>query len=457
MLLFCEVGNEHAFFEKVWRHLCDDIVYQYRDTINDPNYQLPDDVARDYLLDELATVFAQSGRDIHNFNLPAKTYTSYPQMFNRLIEEETSYPIDPLLDVNNPTACLNSGQTQAFNAIVQRVLHKEPGLFFVSGYGGTGKTYLWKRIVSYLRGKDKIVLSVASSGVAALLLPGGRTAHSRFKIPCDLDDDTVCDISRGTMLAELIEVTSLVIWDEALMTDRRAFEALDRSFRDIERAQNPAAADVPFGGKVVVLSGDLRQILPVVEGGSKMQVLSSAITNSRIWSHIEILSLTENMRLLSPSPDPAFQQQVTEFSKWILDVGEGKLPSIAKEGESEPTWIKIPRELLLYTDGDKLACIVSEIYPDLLTNFSDPAYLAGRAILTPTNDLADTVNNYMVSLVQRKEREYLSFDTIAKSTGPHEAYDLLYPVEYLNSLGGNNFPQHRITLKKGCLLCCYAT
>lgn len=96
------------------------------------------------------------------------------------------------------------------------------------------------------------MLTVASSGVAALLLPGGRTALSRFKIPCDLDDDTVCDISRCTMLAELIEVASLVIWDEALMTDRKAFQALDRTLRDIEKTHDPSTGNIPFGGKVVV-------------------------------------------------------------------------------------------------------------------------------------------------------------------------------------------------------------
>ncbi|XP_066400682.1 uncharacterized protein [Miscanthus floridulus] len=235
MVLFCEVGDENTFFEKVWRHLCDDIQYQYRETIGDPNYRLPDDITKHYLLDELARLFAQGGRDIRKFNLPSKNHAAYPESYNRLIEEELSHPIDPLLDMDNPTASLNADQTHAFTTIVQRVLDEEPGLFFVSGYGGTGKTFLWNRIVSYVRAKQRIVLTVTSSGVAALLLPGGRTAHSRFKIPCDLDDDTICDISRGNMLVELIEMASLVIWDEAFMTNGRAFEALDRTFRDIDR------------------------------------------------------------------------------------------------------------------------------------------------------------------------------------------------------------------------------
>ena len=55
----------------------------------------------------------------------------------------------------------------------------------------------------------------------------------------------------------------------------------------------------------------------------------------------------------------------------------------------------------------------------------------------------------MVPLVPGTEKEYLSSDSIAKSTAQHEAYDLLYPIEFLNSISGNNFPQHRIVLKKG--------
>ena len=449
MLLFCEVSDENTFFEKVWHHLADDIIYQYRDMIGDPNHVLPNSRLRDYLLDELCALFSQSGRNITDFNLPPKTHAEYPILHNRLVEEELSYPIDPLIDINNPTASLNEDQTNAFHTIVNREQQNQPGFFFVSGYGGTGKTYLWNRIVGYLRAHNKIVLAVASSGVAALLLPGGRTAHSRFKIPCEVEDDMIYDVSRGTMLSELIELTSLVIWDEALMANRKCFEALDRTFRDIEKVKNPQAAHIAFGGKVVVLGGDLRQILPVVEGGTKQDVISATVITSRLWVHVEILSLKQNMRLICSVDDPYQQQEVAAFSKWILDIGEGKIPSVAKDGEDEPSWITVPHELLLPADDDKLAAIVQSVYPNFESRYKNPAYLSQRAILAPTNELTDMVNEYMIPLVPGTEKEYLSSDSIAKSTAQHEAYDLLYPIEFLNSISGNNFPQHRIVLKKG--------
>ena len=452
MILFCEVGDENTLFEKVWRHLADDIIYQYRDMIGDPNYQLPDSMARDYLLDELSALFSQSGKNITDFNLPPKTHAAYPILHNRFVEEELSHPLDPLIDMNNPTVSLNEDQKNAFHKIVQRVEQNEAGFFFVAGYGGTGKTYLWNRIVGYLRGKNKIVLTVASSGVAALLLPGGRTAHLRFKIPCEVEDDMICDVSRGTMLSELIELTSLVIWDEALMANRKCFEALDRTFRDIEKVKNPGLANIPFGGKVVVLGGDLRQILPVVEDGSKQDVIAATIIASRLWSHVEVLSLKQNMRLLCSPEDPIQQQQVAAFNKWILDIGENKIPTLAKEGEDEGSWITIPQEFLVSPAENRLAAIVKAIYPDFHARYKDPIYLVQRAILAPTNELTHSVNDYMVPLVPGREKEYFSSDTIAKSTAQHEAYDLLYPIEFLNSINGNNFPQHRIVLKQGILI-----
>jgi hypothetical protein len=61
------------------------------------------------------------------------------------------------------------------------------------------------------------------------------------------------------MLCEVIQAASLIIWDEALMTHKIAFEALDRTLRDLLSLSLSSANNrLPFGGKVVVLGGDLR-------------------------------------------------------------------------------------------------------------------------------------------------------------------------------------------------------
>ena len=65
-------------------------------------------------------------------------------------------------------------------------------LFFVDGPGGTGKTFLINLLLAKVRSEGRIALAVASSGIAALLLDGGRIAHSRFKIPIKLHESETC-------------------------------------------------------------------------------------------------------------------------------------------------------------------------------------------------------------------------------------------------------------------------
>jgi hypothetical protein len=76
------------------------------------------------------------------------------------------------------------------------VTNKEGKLFFVYGSGGTGKTFVWTTLLSRLQRQGKIMLIVASSGIASLLLLGGRIAHSKFKIPIDLHDESTYDITQ---------------------------------------------------------------------------------------------------------------------------------------------------------------------------------------------------------------------------------------------------------------------
>ena len=122
-----------------------------------------------------------------------------------------------------------------FETVVANVAIKKGGLFFVYGHGGTGKTFLWKTIINKLISEEKIVLAVASSGTASLLIEGGRSAHSRFKIPIDIDENCTCNIQQQSFLAELIVQTDLIIWDEAPMNHKHIFEVVDRSVRDLMR------------------------------------------------------------------------------------------------------------------------------------------------------------------------------------------------------------------------------
>lgn len=108
------------------------------------------------------------------------------------------------------------------------------------------------------------MLNVASSGILSILLPGGRTAHSRFAIPFNPNEESTCNIKQESPLAELIVKSKIVIWDEAPMMHKFCFESLDKNMRDIMRFSNPSSFELHFGGKTIVFGCDFRHILPVI-------------------------------------------------------------------------------------------------------------------------------------------------------------------------------------------------
>ena len=152
---------------------------------------------------------------------------------NRLIAEQLAYDqADQRDKAQQRLGQLNEEQHAAYDAIINAIENNTPKMFFLNGPAGTGKTFLYNTICYHLRGNGMIVLCVASSGIAALLLIGGRTAHSTFRIPIQLHDGKSCSIKKGTHLADLIKIVSAIIWDEVPMQDRLCQEAVDMSFRD---------------------------------------------------------------------------------------------------------------------------------------------------------------------------------------------------------------------------------
>ena len=91
---------------------------------------------------------------------------------------------------------LNTSQREIYDTVIAAVdsSQAENKVFFIDGPEGTGKSTLIKHLLSKVRSEGKIALAVASSGIATLLLPGGRTAHSTFKIPIDLTQTSTCSI-----------------------------------------------------------------------------------------------------------------------------------------------------------------------------------------------------------------------------------------------------------------------
>ncbi|XP_028796091.1 ATP-dependent DNA helicase PIF1-like [Neltuma alba] len=300
------------------------------------------------------------------------------------------------------------------------------------------KTFLWNALASSLRAQSKIVLTVASSGIAATLLPSGRTAHSRFAIPIQVNETSMCFISQGSPLAKLLECTKLIIWDEAPMVQRYCIEAFDRSLKDLMHS------NLPFGGKCIIMGGDFRQILPVVPKGSRASVVNACICSSYLWSSCTIFTLTKNMRLTSLGSEED-KKKLEWFSKWLLDVGDGKLG----EPNDGTTDIEVPKALLVNDYEDPIEGIVSVIYGDVIANLSNNEYFNDRAILAPTIEMVDKINQYMCSLLPGEAHEFFSSDSVCQASNQSDSFDNLYTTEFLNTISSSGLPPHKLMLKVG--------
>ncbi len=110
-----------------------------------------------------------------------------------------------------------------FNVVAQG----EGAVFFLDGPSGSGKTFVYSVLLELVRWDGHFAIEVASSGIAAILLEGGRTSHSVFKILITLGRDSMCSILVQSDFAKLI------VWDEAPAQHRHCVEVVDRTLRDI--------------------------------------------------------------------------------------------------------------------------------------------------------------------------------------------------------------------------------
>ncbi len=345
---------------------------------------------------------------------------------------------------------LNPEQRAVYDNVMAAVNRRA---FFVDGLGGTGKTFLYSCLLNTVHAQGQVAIVVASSGIVALLLDGGRTAHSRFKIPVQgLNSTSTCYISRDSELATLLQAAALIVWDEAVMMHRHVFEAVNRSLQDIMAVINPTFKFLPFGGLVVVFGGDFRQILPVVPRGTRGDVVAASLNRSNIWQHVRILKLHTNMRvqrLLAQGGAHAHVDATRQqaFADYLQRVGEGAERVYPFVGEDS---ILIPRDMCC--NGHTVADLIEEVYGALLSIVeyaARSAYIIENAIITPLNEDVDALNkliNDKYAFTKHdgspaQHRVYYSADSVV-----HGEQHGIYPIKFLNTLNFSGVPPHELHL-----------
>ena len=284
-------------------------------------------------------------------------------------------------------------------------------------------------ILAKVRLGGKIALASASSGIAATLLKGGRTAHTTFGIPITLAhvETPVSSVKKNSSHAELLRRTSLIVIDECSALHRRGYEVVDRMLQDFKDTESL------FGNIPVLLAGDFRQTLPVVQRGSAPDQLAACLKNSYLWRHVQIMRLRTNMRAHTTGDVGS-----SRFAAHLLRIGNGNVPSDHLDN------IKIPQGV--GTCVQSLDDLKKAVYPDLNTNIQNHEWLASRAILAPKNCTVRELNKSLLDEMSTRARVYYSVDSILDGK---EDEGFLYPPGFLNKIEMSGLPSHEITLKVG--------
>jgi hypothetical protein len=385
--------------------------------INDFTLNMSEEDATSMALKDIDDQLQKVGSSINHFDLPRYQLTVANR--SKLITEHKSF----CLESRGKPDCSNlmtAEQLEFYQSVLDAIdLEKETPtskLFFLDAPAGYGKTFVENALIHKVRSMGKIVLAVASSGIASLLLPHGTTAHSQFKIPINLSNTSTCSVSAQSDLASLLKEADMICWDEAPMHHKLGYEAVQRTLQDLTGLNE-------FGGKVVIFSGDFRQTLPVIPKGSRSAIVSSSLSRCSFWERVRRYRFTKNMRL--QSTDEQDQERVQKFSEWLLDIGNGLINEVPISDD------------YLVQGGSSV--LIDKIYPSLEENIGQ------CAILAATNLSVDAINNQVLQRIPGNIRSYYSCDEAVNDSAA-------YPVDFLNQLNISGLPPHDLQLKLGAIV-----
>ena len=311
---------------------------------------------------------------------------------------------------------------------------------FIDGPGGTGKTYTYNRIIQYCKKRGIIISCFAYTGIAASLLEDGKTLHSGFGIPLSNTGAIKTTLPVNSIQRKRLNATQVILIDEISMVPKGILEFISMLMKQFKNMDDSGEH---FGGCVVFVGGDLRQILPVIIGGNESSIVSNCVVKSYLWRNFISARLTINQRALN---DP-------EFSEWQLRIGE-------RDGI-----VRIPKENVVKD-------VVETIFGELKTEYErrnaqnnevgannnqrnnqnqltqqQLDYFTKRVILATTNDSVTAINKRIIEWIEGEELKSYSNDFV--DVDDNEDF---YTEETLNHLNPSGSPPHELVLKKNAVV-----
>jgi hypothetical protein len=198
LISFCQLSEPFKLWNKYKNNLSDDFKHKLKNEYSDLELDFTAYAQNKALISIEDQVLSCVGKSLKDFGLP-KPHKDNIKIISREYLQQTNYNITDLMEyVNNKTNLMTTEKNNVFNHVINCVEKSTGNVFFLDAPGGTGKTFIINLLLAKIRSSGKIAIGVASSGIASTLIHGGKTAHSMFKLPIDLNitENLVCDIKR---------------------------------------------------------------------------------------------------------------------------------------------------------------------------------------------------------------------------------------------------------------------
>nr|GEW13016.1 DNA helicase [Tanacetum cinerariifolium] len=330
ILIFCDVPDPLELWKKYWPQMSDNIPRRTSNDLHIANLYINDPKLEGTILYALQAILDSHSKAVTDFGLPLLSECLLKQLRNKEMMEEKSYNREELAEE-----------------------------------------------VVTLQIDKNLYLSTATGEHERRIC-----AHSRFKLPLELIDESICGIKKHAL----------------------------------------------------ILGGDFRQTLPVKKGASKLEIIASLIAESELWQHFKICTLKQNMRLMQPFQSEEQQNLSRVFATWFLDTGNGNIREPDDCDPQNSSWIRIPEKYCIPDDNDGISKLINFIYDNSTLQNPTAKELQQKAIVCPRNETADIINAHILRMIKGKSIIYKSSDEAITLKNDGGAVELLYPMEYLNTL-----------------------
>lgn len=213
------------------------------------------------------------------------------------------------------------------------------------------------------------------------------------------------------------------------MCMRSNIEGVDRTGKNLMRC------NISFAGKAILFLGYFRQILPVVQRGSKALILALCFERSPLSPLLKMLRLTTDMRLLALQQNTDADEEALAFLIFSLDVGNESRP------RTEDYRFEFPSSTHKKNTIQNLCDVV---FSRLDQTYENTEWLISRAMKTCKNRFFSDINKSVIKSFPEELQDYLSCDTVKNNQEDEHTH----PVEFFSNMTVRlTLPDHMLKLK----------